>query len=947
MTKSGSGWALLTGWLVAIAAGASVFVGCSSPAPAHDGALMLAVSTDMRAPKDVNAIAVAVSSNGVVLRRFIGRVTPEGEVQLPATFAITEADVGSASVRIRIMAFKDRKARVMRDVRTTLPRDRRTALLRIPMNFVNEGSALGDALPEGVLPAPSSGKGLSTSAYPLGEVTGAAAGFDFFAAFQPPCPDIVNQTIIDGVCADSAVDSQVLPDFVDEREQLGVSTDVGSCFDLATCFAPSAADGETMLPPDREGAPAGVTLDASACTLALGAADPSALNLALVTTETGECIRAGECYIPIDRGPAGWEAVEGKVQLPRYVCSLIAGRNVRLATSTGRCAAKLESNPVCAPDVTSIGSPDAGPAPVPLDGGSALPAQPDAGGEADGGSEPSVSCAPGERIDGRACVPCDAMTFSVTGNGRTCPPWSVCAPGAFVSVSGTSTSDRGCAACPPSSFSTAENAPRCAPHESCPSGTEQILPGTPTAANVCVACDQGTYCPGGATAKTFCVAAWDDDANAATECRSWTTCPAGTRVSREPTALADRGCEPCGAATFGTQTNALACSAWTTCQSGTYVSTAGTNHNDRECSACRPDQTSAPNATACFARAVEIVAGLYHTCARLNDGTVRCWGDNAYGQLGDGTNVRRLAPVAVPNLTNVGSIGAGAYHTCARLTDGTMRCWGFNDGGQLGDGTTENRASPVVVVGLTDAVDAVGGIFHTCARITDGTVRCWGRNTMGQLGDGTNVDRSAPTALPGLSGVAQLASGNYHGCALLTDGTARCWGMGTYGSIGDGTTEPRNVPTAVNGVLGGATIAAGNYTTCVGLMNGTARCWGYNYAGCLGDGTETDRSTAVPVVGLTAVIDMASSTHTCAARTDGTVHCWGDGLSGELGDGTTQRHFLPAPVIGLEGVTAVVNGQGHTCALLSNGTVRCWGRGDHVGDGDSDSNVTPSAPLVW
>ena len=125
----------------------------------------------------------------------------------------------------------------------------------------------------------------------------------------------------------------------------------------------------------------------------------------------------------------------------------------------------------------------------------------------------------------------------------------------------------------------------------------------------------------------------------------------------------------------------------------------------------------------------------------LGDGTARCWGNNWFGQLGDGTTTERHTPVAVSGLSNAVAIAAGNYHTCAVLGDGTARCWGRNDYGQLGDGTTTERHTPVAVSGLTNAVAVSAGGDHTCAVLSDGTARCWGDNSDGQLGDGTTADR--------------------------------------------------------------------------------------------------------------------------------------------------------------------------------------------------------------
>ncbi|MDB4933773.1 MAG: Tryptophan synthase alpha chain [Labilithrix sp.] len=285
------------------------------------GALMLAVDTDMKAPKDVNAVSITVSTNGAIKHSFIGRVTPEGDVLLPATLAIVEPEDKSAPIRVRVMAFQGNRPRVLRDVRTTIPSGGRTALLRIPLNFASDASAVGDPLPDGLV----SGSGLT------------AAEFDFFGAYQPPCADIQNQTIIDGECADNFVDPAALPDF--DQAALGNSTDQASCFDVARCFAgASTADG-------AEGST--VRLDRSTCTLQLNGSNPARLNLALVTPDTGECVQPGQCYVPIDRGAGGWIDDQGAVKLPSFVCRLLEGKSLHLAASRETCAAKVEANPIC------------------------------------------------------------------------------------------------------------------------------------------------------------------------------------------------------------------------------------------------------------------------------------------------------------------------------------------------------------------------------------------------------------------------------------------------------------------------------------------------------------------------------------------------------------------------------------------------------------------------
>jgi hypothetical protein len=186
---------------------------------------------------------------------------------------------------------------------------------------------------------------------------------------------------------------------------------------------------------------------------------------------------------------------------------------------------------------------------------------------------------------------------------------------------------------------------------------------------------------------------------------------------------------------------------------------------------CDESRSCSGTATDELYDAISLATGGNHTCAVLETGRVMCWGANGSGQLGDGTNASRDLPVDVVGLSSgFSAVSAGASHTCAVSDTGSLKCWGSNFYGQLGNGTTgPSSMVPVDVTGLTAAVTALSlGGGHTCALLSSGGVRCWGRNDYGQLGDGTTTARSTPTVVTGLpDDVAAVSTGYYFSCALL------------------------------------------------------------------------------------------------------------------------------------------------------------------------------------
>ena len=380
------------------------------------------------------------------------------------------------------------------------------------------------------------------------------------------------------------------------------------------------------------------------------------------------------------------------------------------------------------------------------------------------------------------------------------------------------------------------------------------------------------------------------------------------------------------------------------------------------------------------------------TCALLADKTVRCWGMNFDGQLGNGTTEHSNVPVIVTGLSNVVAIGSGEDHMCAILPAGAVQCWGANYEGQLGNGTTTSRSTPVAVQGLAGpVVQVVGGRSHTCAILQSGAVQCWGDNSDGQLGNGKRgTNSSTPVNVVGLAGPAKQLAGEYNNsCAVLQSGSIACWGAvadqvakpvigwgsgmsgvalggllnycaatasGTVscagpfneaGQLGNGTTEPQSAPQPVSGITGGATQVVLGYNHGCALVSEQAQCWGSNRYGQLGIGQATQRPIPLTTIGGPWAQVSAGSSHTCGVTASGAAMCWGEGYRGQLGNNTDTYSGSPVPVTGLGSAVKQISAGGeHSCAVTDGGGVQCWGynRRGQVGSGSQQFEIrTPVA----
>lgn len=327
-----------------------------------------------------------------------------------------------------------------------------------------------------------------------------------------------------------------------------------------------------------------------------------------------------------------------------------------------------------------------------------------------------------------------------------------------------------------------------------------------------------------------------------------------------------------------------------------------------------------PAAVPLSAPATQVATGSNHTCALLTDGTVVCFGNNFYGQLGTTTNNNTLNPNPTPASVPLGApatqIATGSYHTCALLADGMVKCFGHNHRGQLGiatnSGTGNPNPAPTVVVLGGSATQIVAKENHTCVLLVDGSVKCFGDNYYGQLGTATNNYSSNPNPTPAFvplgASALQISTGGYHSCALLAAGSLKCFGVNDSGQLGTTTNNGNGTanPTPTTAPLGtvATQLSVGVLHTCVLITDGSARCFGRNNYGQLGIAANSGTLAANPIptavpLGASATQITAGYLHTCALLTDGSVTCFGDNLHGQLGSEIPGYSYTPSTVVGL------------------------------------------------
>lgn len=310
-------------------------------------------------------------------------------------------------------------------------------------------------------------------------------------------------------------------------------------------------------------------------------------------------------------------------------------------------------------------------------------------------------------------------------------------------------------------------------------------------------------------------------------------------------------------------------------------------------------------------------------CMLFEDGSMRCWGANGYGQLGDGSTDHSIGLVEVMGLNDIVAMDAGYGRACAVQEGGKVYCWGSNANGEVGDASLFGSTVPVRVPDVSDAIDVVSGSNHSCALHDSGKVTCWGKDDQGQLGFDSDEAMSGPVELSAISEVAQLSAKANLTLAVKEDQTVRAWGTGLSGALE--AVEVQNV----SGLQEVVSVSLGMNHVCAIHENGTLSCWGDNECSQAGpDVNEVDQVNSPEELTEFSSADgfAGGQCHSCVLFND-EVWCWGGHGLGEAGSaGGLSPAELAEKVT--EGVTQIVSGLGHNLALTEDGQVLAWGHNE-------------------
>lgn len=341
-----------------------------------------------------------------------------------------------------------------------------------------------------------------------------------------------------------------------------------------------------------------------------------------------------------------------------------------------------------------------------------------------------------------------------------------------------------------------------------------------------------------------------------------------------------------------------------------------------------------------------VTASIQYTIALKNDGTIWSWGSNINGQLGDGTTINKNLPGKIGNASDWVNISTNSLqHPVAIKRDSSIWSWGNNANGQLGDGTLTNKTSPVQIGIEKDWVSVYVGSTYTIAQKNNGSYWVWGYHADLLIGNDPNPYKLQPLRIGNSNNWLMAAAGNNHSLAINKNGSAFSWGVNNGGQLGDSTTINKIIPQLINSNNIWRKISGGSLHTIAIKNDGTLWAWGTNNYGQLGDGSNTD-SRLPKQIGIANdwMHIYAGSNHSLAIKKDGSLWAWGSNGAGQLGDSSLQNKNTPTQ-IGIDKTwQTVTGGYFHTIALKTNGSLWAWGHNGQfqLGDGTQTMKLVPT-----
>lgn len=338
-----------------------------------------------------------------------------------------------------------------------------------------------------------------------------------------------------------------------------------------------------------------------------------------------------------------------------------------------------------------------------------------------------------------------------------------------------------------------------------------------------------------------------------------------------------------------------------------------------------------------------LVSGTNHTLSIQPDGTIRSWGANAHGQLGDGTLIERFSPVDVEGLTNITAVAAGNNFSLAMKSDGTVYSWGKNDFGQLGNNSTTNSSAPAPISGLTGVTAIAAGDDFALALKSDGTVWAWGKNDKNQIVGSSGTSVKTPIQVADLTGVSRIAAGKDFALVVQSDKTVWGWGNNASKQLA-GTTATIAAPARIEALDNICMIAAGDAYSLAMSSTGKVFAWGSNAYGQIGNGTTATVAVPVQVPISSNVLSVSTGgAHAFAQLENGSVVAWGSNTAGQLGNGATTNLTQPTVVAALTDARYLSAGSEFSTLRMTDGTQKAWGvNSQHqLGDGSAANSSTP------